>query len=145
MSANVVNSLTGAEFIGTLPVDLARMPIGILPAPIVIARVPIDLALRSAKHLPYRAPNHWRCQRRLARMDSKDLTTAQAQAIRKSLFRLANYLYRLKSPMERVRFKPDDPLFVKVKAAYDAVFDLSIDLHYRGCSGGVGLSPRKPE
>jgi hypothetical protein len=29
--------------------------------------------------------------------------------------------------------------------AYDAVFDLSIDLHYRGCSGGVGLSPRKPE
>jgi hypothetical protein len=78
-------------------------------------------------------------------MDSEDLSTAQVQAIRKSLFRLANYLYRLKSRMEKVGFLPSDPLFVKVKGAYDAVFDLSIDLHYRGCSGGVGLSPRKPE
>jgi len=74
-------------------------------------------------------------------MDSKDLTTAQAQAISKSLFRLANYLYRLKSRMEKVGFLPSDPLFVKVKAAYDAVFDL----HYRGCSGGVGRSPTKGE
>jgi hypothetical protein len=65
-------------------------------------------------------------------MDSKDLTTAQAQAISKSLFHSLNDLYRLKSRMERVGFKPDDPLFVKVKAAYDAVFNLSTDLHYRG-------------
>ena len=78
-------------------------------------------------------------------MDSKDLTTEQAQAIRKSLFRLANYLYRLKSRMERVGFRPNDELYLKVKAAYDAVFELSIDLHYRGCSSGVGRSPKKGE
>jgi len=75
-------------------------------------------------------------------MDAKDLTTAQAQAISKSLFDSLNYLF-LNSRMEKVGFKPDDPLYVKVKAAYDAVFDLSIDLHYRGCSNGVGLSPKK--
>jgi hypothetical protein len=78
-------------------------------------------------------------------MDSKELTTAQAQAISKSLFRLANYLYRLQSRMVKVGFLPSDPLYLKVKAAYDAVFDLSIDLHYRGCSGGVGRSPTKGE
>lgn len=78
-------------------------------------------------------------------MDSKDLTREQAQAISKSLFRLANYLYRLKSRMEKKGFLPNDELYLKVKAAYDAVFELSIDLHYRGCSGGVVLSPKKEE
>jgi hypothetical protein len=74
-------------------------------------------------------------------MDSKDLTTVQALAISKLPFRLANYIYRLKSRMVKVGFLPDDPLYQKVKAAYDAVFDLSIDLHYRGCTGGVGRLP----
>jgi hypothetical protein len=60
-------------------------------------------------------------------MISKDVTTAQAQAICKSLFHSFNYLYHLKSRMEKVGFKPDDPLLVKVKVANDAVFDLSID------------------
>src|SRR5579864_727645 len=48
-----LNSLTGAAFIGTLPFDLIGVPAGILPASIYISRVPIDVALRSAKHLPY--------------------------------------------------------------------------------------------
>jgi hypothetical protein len=78
-------------------------------------------------------------------MDSKDLTTAQAQAISKSLFRLASYLYRLQSRMVKVGFLPSDPLYAKVKAAYDAVFDLTVDLHYRGCSSGVGMPPKKKE
>jgi hypothetical protein len=34
--------------------------------------------------------------------------------------------------MEKIGFEPDDPLLVKVNAVYDAVFDLSIDLNYRG-------------
>ena len=78
-------------------------------------------------------------------MDSKDLTTGQAQTISKSLFRLANYLYRLKSRMEKTGFRPNDELYLKVKAACDDVFELSIDLHYRGCSSGVGHSPNKPK
>jgi hypothetical protein len=76
-------------------------------------------------------------------MNSKYLSTAQAQAISKSLFHLANYPFRLKSSMENVGFLPSDPLYLKVKAAYDAVFDLSIDFHYLSCSSGVGRSPKK--
>ena len=78
-------------------------------------------------------------------MDSKDLTPAQAAIVNKSIRRLLNYLYRLMSRMEKVGFKPDDPVFVKVKAAYDAVFDLTIDLHYLSCASGVGRSPKKPD
>jgi hypothetical protein len=78
-------------------------------------------------------------------MASEDLKPWQAKIIGNLVRRHLNYLYRLKSRMEKVGSLPSDQLFVKVKAAYDAVFDLSIDLHYRGCSGGVGLSPRKPE
>jgi hypothetical protein len=72
-------------------------------------------------------------------MGSQDLQPWQAQIVRKSLGRHLNYLYRFKSRMEEAGLRPSDPLFVKLKAAYDAVFDLSIDLHYRGCSSGVGL------
>ena len=78
-------------------------------------------------------------------MNSGDLSTAQAQANSKSLFHSLNYLYRLKSRMEKVGFKPDDPLLVKVKVANDAIFDLSIDLHYHGCRSGVGRLPNKPD
>jgi hypothetical protein len=86
-----------------------------------------------------------RCHLTQVAMGSNNLKPWQAQIIGKSLGRHLNHVYRLKSRIERVGFKSDDPLFVKVKAAYDAVFDLSIDLRYRGCSGGVGLSPLKPE
>jgi len=78
-------------------------------------------------------------------MNSDDLKPWQAQVISNLIRRYLNYLYRLKSRMDKVGFLHSDPLYLKVKVAYDAVFDLSIDLHYRGCSGGVGLSPRKPE
>src|SRR5262249_8197849 len=73
-------------------------------------------------------------------MNSADITPAQAAIVNKSIRRHLNYLYRLKSRMEKVGFKPDDPLFVKVKAAYDAVFDLSIELHWRYKSCDVTYS-----
>ena len=78
-------------------------------------------------------------------MESSNLTLAQAAVVNKSIRRHLNYLYRLQTRMVQVGFLPADPLFVKVKAAYDAVFDLFIDLHYRGCSSGVGHSPKKQE
>jgi hypothetical protein len=56
-------------------------------------------------------------------MDSYDLQPWQAQIISNLVRRHLNYLYRLKSRMEKVGFRQSEPLFVKVKAAYDAVFD----------------------
>jgi len=34
-----------------------------------------------------------------------------------------------------------DPLYQSVKKAREAVFDLSMDLHYLRCAGGVGWAP----
>jgi len=76
-------------------------------------------------------------------MNSSDLTPDQAAIVSKSIRRLLNYLYRLKSQMEKVGFKPCEPLFRDVCEAYDAVHKLSVTLHYLSCSTGVGLSPKK--
>jgi hypothetical protein len=78
-------------------------------------------------------------------MDSKDLTPDQAAVINKAVRRHLNYLYRLQDRMANVGFKPSDPLFQKVAAAYDAAHRLFIELHYMSCAGGVGRSPTKPE
>jgi hypothetical protein len=71
-------------------------------------------------------------------MDSGDLTTDQAAQMRKSLFRLANYLNRVVNRMERTGFPPNDPLFQSARRAYDAVCTFSMDLHYLSCKSGVG-------
>jgi hypothetical protein len=77
-------------------------------------------------------------------MNSKDLQPWQAEVFGQALFRHVNYLYRLKSRMEKVGFLPGDPLFREVCEAYDAVHKLSVTLHYLSCTSGVGLSPKKP-
>jgi hypothetical protein len=76
-------------------------------------------------------------------MDSKDITTKQAEQIHASLSRLANYLYRLTDRMERCGFPPDDPLYQKTKSAYDAVCSLLVSMHYHSCATGVGRPPRE--
>ena len=77
-------------------------------------------------------------------MNSDDLTHEQAAHIHQSLFRLANYLFRLTKRMERTGFPPNDPLYVPTKLAYDAVCSLYVDFHYRSCRSGVA-SGMKPE
>jgi hypothetical protein len=41
--------------------------------------------------------------------------------------------------MQAVGIPHDDPLYLKITTAYDAIFNLSIELHYRAC----GMEPRK--
>jgi len=40
--------------------------------------------------------------------------------------------------LEKVGFLPSDPLYVRVRLAYDAMHSLCMDLHYRSCKSGVG-------
>ena len=75
-------------------------------------------------------------------MDSDKLTTKQADQMRRSLYRLANYLSRIVTRMERTRFPPDDPLYKSARRAYDAVGSLYMDLHYLSCESGVSRPPR---
>ncbi len=71
-------------------------------------------------------------------MDSDKLTTAQARLLSQALFPHVNYLFRLKTRMERAGFPPRDPLYVLVCDAYDAMHRLSVEIHYLSCEGGVG-------
>jgi hypothetical protein len=75
-------------------------------------------------------------------MDSDELTTEQTGQMRKSLFRLANYLSRMVKRMERTGFPPNDPLFKSARRTYDAVTSFCMDPHYHSCKSGVG-KPQK--
>jgi hypothetical protein len=66
-------------------------------------------------------------------MQSDDLKPAQFEQIERSLFRGINYLLRLKQRMEVNGFHPHDPMYRKVKAAYDAAIELNVHVHYRAC------------
>jgi hypothetical protein len=77
-------------------------------------------------------------------MDSDDLTTEQARQMHESLFRLANYLHRLVSRMEKRGFPPNDRLYQHAKRAYDAVCSLGVELHYLSCKSGVGKNTKEP-
>jgi hypothetical protein len=76
-------------------------------------------------------------------MDSSDVTKDQARQMHRSLFKLANYLWKTTNRMERRGFPLDDDLYRRTKAAYDAVCSLCMELHYMSCDG-VG-KPRRGE
>ncbi len=70
-------------------------------------------------------------------MTRDDIKPAQAAAIGETVGPMLGYLIRLLRRMEKVGFPPNDPLFQCVKKAWDAVYSLSVDLHYLSCAGGV--------
>jgi len=74
-------------------------------------------------------------------MTSNDITKSQATAIREALFPGINYLYRLKTRMEKTDFPGNDKLYLLVCAAYEAANRLSNEVHYMSCDG-VGRPPR---
>jgi hypothetical protein len=71
-------------------------------------------------------------------MEGKPIERLQARKIRDALYPGINYPARLQERMIQVGFALDDPLYVLVRKAYDAMLQLSIDLHYRSREGGVG-------
>jgi hypothetical protein len=74
-----------------------------------------------------------------------NLTREQAERINRELFHCLNYLGRLKARMVQVGFVQDDKLLPLVREAYDGVFSLRVELHYRSCQGGVGRPPERSE
>ena len=70
--------------------------------------------------------------------NGKSIERWQARKINDALYPGINYLARLQERMIRVGFTLDDPLYVLVTKAYDAMLHLSGELHYRSCEGGAG-------
>ena len=76
-------------------------------------------------------------------MDRSNVKKSQAKAISQALFPKINYLFRLRKRMEEVGFPPNDKLYLLVCKAYDAMRQLSVEVHYLSCDG-VG-NPTKKE
>ena len=74
-------------------------------------------------------------------MSSDDLTKTQARKLSQSLFPGINFLRRLQVRMEKSGFPGDDELYLLVCKAYQASWELSIELHSMSASG-VGRPPR---
>jgi hypothetical protein len=70
-------------------------------------------------------------------MNRDDIKHWQAERICKALFPTKNYLVRLRRRMEQRRFPHDDPLYLLVCAAHEALNRLRLDVHYLSC-GGTG-------
>jgi hypothetical protein len=75
-------------------------------------------------------------------MDSRDLSTAQAEKIGEQLAPHVRYLGRVRRRMEALGFPMTDELLRATKNAYSKARDLSITLHYLSCKSGVGRPPK---
>jgi hypothetical protein len=71
-------------------------------------------------------------------MNCNDLTPAQAEKLKHSVWPMLSYLHRLKKRMEKRRFPNDDRLLLTVLKAYDAIHELNVHIHYLSCESGVG-------
>jgi hypothetical protein len=63
------------------------------------------------------------------------------EKIKKPIDPALRYLSLMREQMERGGFPPGDKLFKLVCKARDAMQDLSVEVHYLSCQGGVGKSP----
>src|SRR5262249_10248173 len=75
-------------------------------------------------------------------MGHSDLTREQLDRLHATLFPAVNLLNQLERRMTRLGFLADDPLYLAVVKAQSAAQELYIQVHYLGCSSGVGR-PRR--
>lgn len=79
-------------------------------------------------------------------MDFEDLTCDQFSRLHRGLFPGVNYLARILIRIDQQNFPHNDPLRLKVQAAYDACLRLSDFMHHQSCaSGSVARAPRRCE
>jgi hypothetical protein len=76
-------------------------------------------------------------------MNRNDVKESQAKKISQALYPGTNHLVRLRRPMEQLGFLPDDPFFLLVCAAYDAMHRLGVHVHYLSCDGTGKQGPRR--
>ena len=75
-------------------------------------------------------------------MDSRDLTTEQADELYQRLRPMFSYLVNLQSRMEQRQFDADDRLYLEVKAARYALQLLCDDVHRIVCGPSYGGDKR---
>jgi hypothetical protein len=68
-------------------------------------------------------------------MNSFHVTEDQARQLAEALFPPTNYLVRLRNRMHERGFPYDDPLYVLVSSAYEAVNHLRLHVNNMSCTG----------
>ena len=76
-------------------------------------------------------------------MRESDLTPEQANILRERVRGMLAYFHKLRRRMEQRRFPPNDPLWLQVDAAYQALFTLHVSLHYLSCPSGTAQVRRR--
>ena len=76
-------------------------------------------------------------------MDSSDLTREQCKILQEQLAPAHRYLHALNERIRQQAFPKDDKVRQLVETAYNAVFGLSVELHYLSIESAVGRPPRK--
>ncbi len=77
--------------------------------------------------------------------EPRKLTTDEARKIFNGLFPGANYLIRLRQRMVVAGFSPNDPIFLLVEKAHNAMMQLRTAVHYASCASGVYREPDPPD
>jgi hypothetical protein len=65
----------------------------------------------------------------------KTIERWQAARLRDGVGPTVGYLSRLRDRMDKVGFVPSDPLYNRVRKAYEALQALFMELHYLSCNG----------
>jgi hypothetical protein len=76
-------------------------------------------------------------------MRSEQLTEAQIEALHAKVRPTLEYLGRLEQRMVDQQFPEADRLLRMVREAHEAIYSLSVELHYLSCDSGVGRPRRK--
>ena len=74
-------------------------------------------------------------------MDASKLTPEQGRRLAETVGPMLGYLYRLAHWMQRVGWKPDDPLYVAAWQAHDAMHRLHVLARYASCKPGTAGKP----
>ena len=73
-----------------------------------------------------------------AAMDSRDITPTQAARLCEVIAPQLRYVGRLCARMERLGFRPSDPLYRAASKARNALQELHVTAHYCRCTSGFG-------
>ena len=77
-------------------------------------------------------------------MTGDDLNAEQLAWFKAIVGRHLRFYGRVRTRMERRRFRCDEPLYLAVCGAFDAVHGLNVNLHYLSCAPGT-VGRAKPE
>ena len=77
-------------------------------------------------------------------MDASNLTPQQGERLAEAVGPMLGYVCKLAHRMQRMGWKPDDPLYVAAWDSYHALHALHVHARYASCHPGTAGKPSEP-